>query len=495
MVPTTGKSRKEECALLEQNVEKTCAVVAKEEAGRVQLIKEPLKFSAVVQQEMRLENRPNWRVTLRNCFWFDRKIQMRDWIFGRTLSDARSKNSYLRRVIGSCAVLLLLAAMIPATSLAQRQQQPKPAGSEPTPEPAIPAILAAFEKYEVVAMPQGHGVKDLDDFIFSLIRNPAFSKNINDIAVECGNSLYQPILDRYIAGEDVPFTEVRKVWRDTTQPSCGMSGFFEQLFPLVRALNQKLPVGKRLRILACDPPVDWDQVKNFENMLKFMHRDANIASVMEKEVLSKHRKALMLFGTFHIMHGVGASAVSIYEKDYPNRTLVISDLGYFDTDLPALSSSPFVRWPIPSLVRIKDTWLGALPLDRFLPPPTLIDKDCNVHNDFPKELRKNMAQLADAVLYLGPQDLRLKEQLPADVALDIDYRMELQRRGALPGFPGAGSGTSKEALKEFDQQIVNDAANPLFAIPKLERLNLADPELSRAVQSCLDRKIHMSPTQ
>ena len=73
------------------------------------------------------------------------------------------------------------------------------------------AILAAFDKYQVVGMPEAHGMKDVDDFIFSLIRNPAFSEQVNDIAVECGNSLYQPVLDRYISGEDVPFTEVREV--------------------------------------------------------------------------------------------------------------------------------------------------------------------------------------------------------------------------------------------------------------------------------------------
>lgn len=136
--------------------------------------------------------------------------------------------------------------------------------AEPTPEPAVPAILAAFDKYEVVGMPEAHGMKDVDDFVLSLIRNSAFPEKVNDIEVECGNSLYQPVLDRYIAGEDVVFTEVRKVWRNTTQPMCGMSGFFEQFFPLVRAINQKLPPGKRLRVLAGDPPIDWGQVKSFQ---------------------------------------------------------------------------------------------------------------------------------------------------------------------------------------------------------------------------------------
>jgi hypothetical protein len=144
-------------------------------------------------------------------------------------------------------VLLFPLTVIPSINWAQMRQQAKLIVAEPTPEPAVPAILAAFDKYEVVGMPEAHGMKDVDDFVLSLIRNSAFSQKVNDIEVECGNSLYQPDLDRYIAGEDVVFTEVRKVWRNTTQPMCGMSGFFEQFFPLVRAINQKLPPGKRLR--------------------------------------------------------------------------------------------------------------------------------------------------------------------------------------------------------------------------------------------------------
>jgi len=87
---------------------------------------------------------------------------------------------------------------------------------------------------------------------------------------------------------------------------------------------------------------------------------------MEKEVLSKHRKALMLFGIFHLMHGMGG-AVSKYEQDYPNVTFVISELGVFDTELLRLSTSPFASWPIPSLARAKGTWLGALELGPFPP--------------------------------------------------------------------------------------------------------------------------------
>jgi hypothetical protein len=324
---------------------------------------------------------------------------------GKTCFLARRQRGDLRSSLRLLAILLLMVS-IPGTSWSQAQQRAK-LGPEPTPEPAVAAILAAFDKYEVVGVPEDHGMKDVDDFIFSLIRNPAFPERVNDIVVECGNSLYQPELDRYISGEDVPFTEVRKVWRNTTQPMCDLSGFFERFFPLVRALNQKLPPERRLRVLAGDPPIDWEQVKTFQEMSKFLGRDATIASVMEKEVLSKHRKALMLFGIFHLMHGMGG-AVSKYEQDYPNVTFVISELGVFDTELLRLSTSPFASWPIPSLARAKGTWLGALELAHFLPPPITMDKECNFHNEFPKEAQKPMENLVDSFLYLGPQDLRLR---------------------------------------------------------------------------------------
>jgi hypothetical protein len=362
--------------------------------------------------------------------------------------------------------------MVRTGALDMKRQSAKPRGADPAPEPAARAILTAFDKYEIVGMPVAHGMKDVDDFILSLIRNPTFPDKVNDIAVECGNSLYQPELDRYIAGEDVSFTSIRKVWRNTTQPMCGLCGFFEQFFPLVRTINQKLPEERRLRVLAGDPPIDWEQGPQEQRKL-LLDRDATTASVMEIEVLSKKRKALMLFGTFHLMHGMGA--VSIYERNYPNLTFVISDLGAFDTESPSLSVSPFVSWPIPSLARAKGTWLGALELAQFFPPGPQIDEECNICHEIPEEFHRPMEEAVDAFLYLGPQDLRLWEQIPAQIALDDDYMHELDRRAALQDLP----------LTWWSRrQILDSAEHALLRWPKEP-----DPELSRRlVEKCLARK-------
>jgi hypothetical protein len=102
-------------------------------------------------------------------------------------------------------IFFVMMLGIPATGSAQSKQT-KPTGTEPVPKPAIRAIIDAFDKYEVVAMPEDHGLKDLDDLILALVRNPALPSKLNDIVIECGNSLYQPILDRYMVGMDVPLT-------------------------------------------------------------------------------------------------------------------------------------------------------------------------------------------------------------------------------------------------------------------------------------------------
>ena len=270
-------------------------------------------------------------------------------------------------VMALCSTLTISAQQpIRSQTKSVDVQLSRSAGNEPKPEDPTRAILAAFDKYEVVGMDAAHGNKDLDDLILRLLREPSFPRKVDDIVVECGNSLYQSVLDRYIAGGEVKLSEVRPVWRSTTQPMCSVSGFYEMLFPLIRRINQRLSPEKKLRVLAGDSPLDWSKVKEQSEVM--LDRDANIASVMEKEVFSKHRKALMLFGEFHLFHENKTappgleSAVQRYEVHYPGMTMVIGTFMIFD-----ISTAPpkageletrMASWPVPSLAQnLKDTWL------------------------------------------------------------------------------------------------------------------------------------------
>jgi hypothetical protein len=143
--------------------------------------------------------------------------------------------------------------------------------------------------------------------------------------------------------------------------------------------------------------------------------------------------------------------------------------------LPNLSASPFASWPIPSLARAKGTWLGALEWAHFFGWFLRFDEDCNVHYYVSEEFQKPMGDLVDAFLYLGPQDLRLREKIPADIALDDDYMRELDRRALLQPFTVPWWSR---------QQILNFAEDPMMRLTKRP-----DPEfVKRLVEKCLEYK-------
>src|SRR5260221_56331 len=64
----------------------------------------------------------------------------------------------------------------------------------------LDGLLSAFGKADVVALSATRG-KNSADLRTRLIRHPDFPNRARFIIVEWGNSLYQPILDRYIQGE------------------------------------------------------------------------------------------------------------------------------------------------------------------------------------------------------------------------------------------------------------------------------------------------------
>lgn len=78
--------------------------------------------------------------------------------------------------------------------------------------------------------------------------------------------------------------------------------------------------------------------------------------------------------------------------------------------------------------------------------------------------------------------LLLKEAMPADIALDIEYRKELGRRQSLPGIPAA----SPKTIEQENAEIIKEDSDPLFLslVPSLRDFNHPDPALQRAVQEC-----------
>lgn len=363
----------------------------------------------------------------------------------------------------------------PPPSAAAPVSQPTISGRDPVVRVAAEAIYDAYRRYDVVAMSAAHGNQNLDNFILELLSNPRFPGKINDIVVECGNSLYQSELDHYIAGDPVSLVQIQKVWRNTTQPMCGVSAFYQELFPLIRRLNQRLPVDQRVRVLASDVPVDWSDLPSQTDPKFQFDRDETIADIMEREVLSKHHKALVLMGVDHLYHGaltadMPPSAVARYEKKYPNRTLVVADHGGFGNGTPyAEFNSAFekylVAWPVPALAtNIRGSWLDdILNKTQSLGVVTLFHSDKSGHlitQNVTLGQEQDYADMVDAYLYLAPRDLLLNETVPANVFLEQSYMAEMRRRATLMGGPSTISDQANPAKVLESYEVFFEETQP-----------------------------------
>src|SRR5580700_8414742 len=115
--------------------------------------------------------------------------------FEQVSPKLRLASLFYAQVLDCCAIMALSLVLTLTTAYAQTQQAAKPEGADPIPQPAVTAILSAFDNYEVVAMPQGHGMQVLNEFILALVAWPVLSEKETDIVIESGNSSDQLILD------------------------------------------------------------------------------------------------------------------------------------------------------------------------------------------------------------------------------------------------------------------------------------------------------------
>src|SRR5262249_14124839 len=329
---------------------------------------------------------------------------------------------YHRRALYS--VTLLLTIFIVAHAVVGQRRVKRL--TDPHPQPAVQAILNAFDKYPLVALGEAHRNQQVHDFIISLVRNPDFPQKVNDIVVEFGSARYQDVMDRYTLGETVPAVELRRVWRDTVNILVWDAPVYEGFFKTVRAVNQNLPRGKRLRVLLADPPFDWSNIHSKEEWEHIAEtRDDHAAKVIEKEVLAKKHRALLIFGSAHVIRDKAFDAYGrnrkpdgkrtlgeLLEQRYPGASLLIwaHMPGWMTRELdPRLMS-----WPKPSLALLKGTWIGAAYVGE--------------HSRSPK-----LEELADAFLYVGPIE-SLTESKPApEIYSDADYLRQLLRRNEIQG--------------------------------------------------------------
>jgi hypothetical protein len=314
------------------------------------------------------------------------------------------------------------------SSVAQESVAQRPA----VPLEPIAAILDAFRSHDVVALAEGgHGNEQSHAFRLALIRDPKFAVTVNDIVVECGNALYQDVMDRFVRGEEVPNDVLRDVWQNTTAATdaCEVP-IYEEFYRAVRTVNASLPREHQLRILLGDPPIEWDKVQTWDDLRKWTrnnNRNVHAADLIRRDVLAKHRRALIVYGDGHIWRkALGRTIVDLLETD--GRTKVFAIATPPSVDLADLQAD--VRsWRRPSIAILRGTILGGVAFPTYY-PDGLGDATAQFSS-----LR--MEDQDDALLYLGPPTTITFGRLPAARCEDARYmQMRLRRIALMPTAQG-----------------------------------------------------------
>jgi hypothetical protein len=186
-----------------------------------------------------------------------------------------------------------------ATSVVSGPRASIASAADPQAGDATAALLTAMQSFPLVAIGERHGIQQMYDFVNALLHHPETAGRITDVVVEFGNSLHQDIADRFILTDQrVTNTDLVRIWRFTIGGGVLWdSPMYAELFHTVRALNQTLPVGRRIRVLLGDSPFDHRRVRGPHDkqylLAALRRRDANYAAVVEREVLAKGRRALL----------------------------------------------------------------------------------------------------------------------------------------------------------------------------------------------------------
>lgn len=348
-------------------------------------------------------------------------------------------------------------------------------GNGPKLENATAAVVHAFETHDIVMFGEAHGNKQEYEWLRSLVAAPEFADRVDDIVVEFGNSLYQKSVDRYVSGEDVPLEQVQKAWRNMVGAFGPPSPVYGSLYRAVRETNLKRRGMHQLRIVCGDPYIDWEKVKDREDIAPYLsNRELWYTQVVKDEVLAKRHRALLIMGSGHFLRrspspsGHGLSSIEQQLQADGGRTYLIVfgtnvTGGYDDID------HRFDSWPAPVIVSLVDNWVAELPAlavvnggagggprmiggsgsgtaASALPPPPLKLKDT-----------------ADALLYLGPRDSLTAVNMARAELQGTPYGKEMERRLTIEGFPVSlllSLTSEKEDVPQFSRPQPSGGGGP-----------------------------------
>jgi hypothetical protein len=332
---------------------------------------------------------------------------------------------------------LIALALAVCFSVAAAFTQP---GRTVRPKPADDAIADALRSHSIVMIAEHHQSAPLHTLLRALIASPKIRDRVDDIVVEFANPLYQPIIDRYVAGATVPIDSLRLAWRNTTQLLVWDSPLYEEFFRAVRRLNTAGTTARPLRIVAGDSPIDWSRTSRASDIPRsFGFRDIETLRVLEREVLGKGRRAIVIIGEEHVPRmtdTIRSAAPKPLERATLGEALHRAHPGAAYLIATVIDErSPLARavktWPRGSIADIRETTVGLADATSRARARARAGEIARAAAH-----RSRLQDQFDAVLYVAPTE-RIVEQSGDIYRNEPTYEREIRRRiGVLTQFYG-----------------------------------------------------------
>ena len=219
-------------------------------------------------------------------------------------------------------------------------------------QPIVEQILGLWEDADVVALGEKHGSRLDSEVRIALVGHPRFVEVVDFVVVEFANGHRQDVLDRYIAGETVPRSELVTVWRDTGYETWD-SPNYEAFLAAVRDANAEAAKERRVRVIAGDVPIDWESMNSGRELLQYADRGDYPTHLVDCQILAAGRKGLLVYGALHVLHGPGDSFVTALDGTYPGRVRTLIGALWSEETMAGLRSTLGLGAE-PELIHLRD---------------------------------------------------------------------------------------------------------------------------------------------
>lgn len=286
------------------------------------------------------------------------------------------------------------------------------------------SVADRFRLNRFVFIGSTHGGVKRHQLLLCLLSRPAFQARVTDIIVEFASGAHQELLDRYLLDlQELPPASLRALAFDTDHPPLFATiPQVPEFLQAVRAVNERVELARRVRVLGGSETADWSTVRTREDLAPFPFKTNYTAHLITEHLApDPGARALVVYGDGHIRHGNGTLTANVEAELDPDSLFVIGTItALADGEREAVEAfgnpdRPFYisAEAFPAVARIPDGLIAGVTTSRA-----------------PRAEPARLAEKIDALVYLGPAaDTNLMGSIPFSPA----EQAELARRDSLRG--------------------------------------------------------------